>query len=248
MKQERKLRPSPARNSAESKAGDSESRVVDEYWRQQKPVPQFKNDADGDAVLDYVDEKVGGVLLANALGSLPFAVVNGLVRQLTALCLSPDLRHVDARKLNFMIGVISSIGPRDALEALLAAQMAAIHWSTLDATFRAGQATHRQTREAELRAGNTSSRTFATQLLALKQHRSKGEQSVRVVHVHQHVGDGGKAIGVVGGSPGGNAGGREAIDGQSHASSPLAGSSAGAALLCALEEERGSVPGAGDEG
>jgi len=104
------------------------------------------------------------------------------------------------------------IGPRDELEAMLAAQMIAGHNAAMECYRRAmiGEQTF-QGRSEALNQANKLSRTCATLLEALNRHRGKGQQKVTVEHVHVY--EGGQAI--VGAVEGG--GGRPIKEGQPHA-------------------------------
>ena len=99
---------------------------------------------------------------------------------------------VDERALNFMLSVVKGIKPRDQVEAMLAAQMAAVHVATLTSARRLAQAETLPAQDSAERAFNKLSRTYATQMEALKRYRSGGEQNVTVQHVS--VSDGGQAI------------------------------------------------------
>ncbi len=99
---------------------------------------------------------------------------------------------INERELNFMISVVKGIQPRDQLETMLAAQMAAVHSLTMNMAFRLkGIFTLPQLDSME-RAMNKFARTFAGHLEALKRYRSTGEQKVTVEHVT--VNEGGQAI------------------------------------------------------
>ena len=54
--------------------------------------------------------------------------IRGLVSQLS----QASTRFNDGEGLNFMLSVIKSIHPRDCIEAMLGAQMAAVHMSTMN--------------------------------------------------------------------------------------------------------------------
>jgi hypothetical protein len=99
---------------------------------------------------------------------------------------------VDEVALNFMIAVIKGIEPKDQLECMLAAQMAAVHMLTMDFARRLGNANSVPARDSAERAFNKLARTFAAQMEALKRYRSSGEQKVVVEHVS--INEGGKAI------------------------------------------------------
>ena len=93
--------------------------------------------------------------------------------------------------LGFMCSVVTGIKPRDRLEYMLAAQMAAVHLATMTSARRLGRAIDIAQQDSAERAFNKLARTFATQMEAFTRYRTGGEQKV-VQHVS--VSDGGQAI------------------------------------------------------
>jgi len=91
-----------------------------------------------------------------------------------------------------MLSVVRGISPRDETEALLAAQMAAIHNATMVAARRLNHVETIPQQDSASTMLNKLARTFATQVEALKKYRSAGEQTIKVQHVT--VNDGGQAI------------------------------------------------------
>ena len=67
-------------------------------------------------------------LLTEALGSQDPDFIWGLVGQLS----QASTRFNDGEGLNFMLSVIKNIHPRDGIEAMLGAQMAALHMSMMN--------------------------------------------------------------------------------------------------------------------
>jgi hypothetical protein len=130
------------------------------------------------------------VLLANALGSADEEFLNGIVSQLASTGLHG--KEVDGRGLNFMLSVINGIEPRDQLEAMLAAQMAAVHVASMTFARRLAHVETIPQQDSAERAFNKLTRTFVTQMEALKRYRTGGEQKVTVQHVS--VSEGGQAI------------------------------------------------------
>jgi hypothetical protein len=84
-----------------------------------------------------------------------------------------------------------AVGP-DQLEAMLAAQIAAVHVLTMSFATRLVNAENLVQRDSAERALNKLARTFVAQVEALKRYRTGGEQKVTVEHVT--VNAGGKAI------------------------------------------------------
>ena len=87
---------------------------------------------------------------------------------------------------------LRGINPRDETEALLAAQMAAIHNATMVAARRLNHVETIPQQDSASTMLNKLARTFASQVEALKKYRSGGEQTIKVQHVT--VNDGGQAI------------------------------------------------------
>jgi hypothetical protein len=91
-----------------------------------------------------------------------------------------------------MLSVVKGIKPRDQIEAMLAAQMAAVHTASMTFARRLANVENIPQQDSAERAFNKLTRTFAAQMSALKEYRSKGEQKMTVQHVH--VAEGGQAI------------------------------------------------------
>ena len=126
-------------------------------------------------------------LLTEALGSQDPDFIWGLVSQLS----QASTRFNYGEGLNFMLSVIKNIHPRDCIEAMLGAQMAALHMSMMTYVDEFAQPAHTPQQEMAERAVNKLSRTFATLVGALKHYRG-GEQKLTVRHVS--VSDGSQAI------------------------------------------------------
>jgi hypothetical protein len=125
-----------------------------------------------------------------ALGTVDRTFTSGLLRQLAnASSAGPEIDETD---LNFMVSVIKGIEPRDQMESMLAAQMAAVHMEAMRFSERLGRAETIPQQDSAQRAFNQLARTFAMQLEALKRYRTGGEQKVTVHHVS--VNQGGQAI------------------------------------------------------
>src|SRR5438874_8868223 len=107
------------------------------------------------------------------------------------------LKHSDGetrdQQYDATLMALIGIGPRDELEAMIAAQLLAAHNATMECYRRAMlfEQTFEGRRE-NLSQANKLSRTYAALLDALNRHRGKGQQKVTVEHVH--VNAGGQAI------------------------------------------------------
>jgi hypothetical protein len=91
-----------------------------------------------------------------------------------------------------MLAVVKGIDPKDQVEAMLGAQMAAVHMATMTFARRLAHSETIQHQDSAERTFNKLTRTFASQLEALKRYRTGGEQKVTVKHVT--VQEGGQAI------------------------------------------------------
>jgi hypothetical protein len=142
---------------------------------------------------------------------------------------------------NLMLSVIKGIEPRDQIEAMLAAQMAAVHVASMTFARRLAHVDNIPQQDSAERAFNKLTRTFAAQVSALKEYRSKGEQKMSVQHVL--VGEGGQAIVGNVNAPTEGGGAREKSGEQPHAKqiehAPCV------ALPREIEAERVAVPSAG---
>ena len=125
-----------------------------------------------------------------ALGTTDTDFMDGLITQLANA--GTQGRTVDGRGLNFMLSVVKGVEPKDQVEAMLAAQMAAVHNATMTFARRLAHVENIQQQDSAERAFNKLARTFAAQVEALKRYRTGGEQTVRVEHVT--VNEGGQAI------------------------------------------------------
>ena len=157
--------------------------TIDEAPR--KATPRLKI-MDGNLSVDAPDKADSHIKIMAALGTSDPDFYATLLSQLA------NIAAPDEKALNFMMAVIKGIEPRDQLETLLAAQMAAIHSATMALAKRLAQANSVQQQDSASNAFNKLARTFAAQMEALKRYRSSGEQTVTVQHVQ--VNDGGQAI------------------------------------------------------
>ncbi len=154
---------------------------------------------------DHPDIAVGQILLMEALGTTELDFLRGLLGQLANA--GSQGGQVDEDGLNFMLSVVKGIEPEDEIESMLAAQMAAVHMATMTFARRLAHVDNISQQDSTERAFNKVARTFATQVEALRRHRTGGEQKVTVEHVT--VNEGGQAmVGNVARGPGGGRGGK----------------------------------------
>jgi hypothetical protein len=99
------------------------------------PSPRMKVSMKGDVATispDHPDAGIGHLLLMETLGASEPDFIDGLLGQLANV--GTKDRAVDERGLNFMLAVVKGVEPKDQVEAMLAAQMAAVHNATMKAT------------------------------------------------------------------------------------------------------------------
>jgi hypothetical protein len=202
-----------------------------------------------EVTLDHPDPPTAGMLLMRALGTTCGALVDQILLQtLKTFNLDKSDDETASRKVTSALAMIQGIGPQDATEAMLAAQMVSVHNAMMDAAGRMGRVEMLDQFIAFSNAMNKLGRTYACQVDALKRYRSTGEQSIKVQHVT--VNDGGQAIVGNVASPGGGAstqkGGLPHGLGALEASSPAYAS--GTPMQSKGEALAPALPSAGSEG
>ena len=140
--------------------------------------------------LDHPDGTIAYGLLMESLGTTNADFLNNLLSQLGNAGSKGEA--ISESDLNFLLSVIKDIKPKDQLEAMLAAQMAVVHMTTMTSAGRLSRAETLQQQDSAGALFIKLTRTFATQMEALKRYRTGGEQTVTVQHVN--VGEGGQAI------------------------------------------------------
>jgi hypothetical protein len=209
--------------------------------RDRKAAPRMKvtTDAKGAAVeIDHPDLGLGQIMLMGAIGTTDPDFMEGLLKQLVNA--GTQGSKANEGGINFMLSVVKGIEPRDQIEAMLATQMAAVHNATMTFARRLAHVDNIPQQDSAERAFNKLARTFAAQVSALKDYRSKGEQKMTVQHVT--VGDGGRAV--IGTVNSLGRGADEKTGEQPHA----LGYAPGAQMPSAFEAERVTVPRASDAG
>jgi hypothetical protein len=128
--------------------------------------------------------------LEKAFGSTNLAFIDGLLSQVVNI--GSQGPKPDEKGMAYVASIIASIEPRDELEAMLAAQMAAVHNATMTFARSLAHVDNIPQQDSAERAFNKLCRTFTGQLEALKRYRTGGHQHVTVRHVT--VKEGGQAI------------------------------------------------------
>lgn len=150
-------------------------------------LPEFEMGEDGNMKVLMTPEGKGR--LSTLFGGSSEVFVNGMLYH----CINVSGRSEDnVNDKTYAVGIVAEIAPKDAIEGMLATQMAAIHIATMrHSRMMAGSETIQQL-ELHERVLNKLARTFTTQMEALRKHRNGGKQTVTVQHVN--VQDGGEAI------------------------------------------------------
>ena len=209
--------------------------------KERRPAPRMKvTEKKGvlEISTDHPEPALGQSLLMEALGTAEPDFLDGLLGQLANA--GTQGRAVDERGLNFMLAMVKGVEPKDQVEAMLAAQMAAVHMATMTFARRLAHVETLPQQDSAERAFNKLARTFTAQVEALKRYRTGGEQRMTVEHVHVH--QGGQAIvGTV--NQGGRVGNKS--EGQAHAKALAY--APGETLPCP-HPEGDAVPGSGRAG
>jgi hypothetical protein len=92
---------------------------------------------------------------------------------------STPANQIGERELNFIVSLVKGIKPGDQIEAMLAAQMTAVHIATMRFAARLARVENLPQQDSAERAFNKLARTFAAQMEALKRYRTGGEQKRR---------------------------------------------------------------------
>jgi hypothetical protein len=117
-----------------------EKAAIDAYRVQRagkSPSPDLKVNRTGRTTgvsHDHPDEVVGTRLLMKAVGTTDPYFLHGILTQLANA--GSKGQEPDEYGMNFMLSVVKGIEPRDEIEAMLAAQMAAVHMASILARYR----------------------------------------------------------------------------------------------------------------
>jgi hypothetical protein len=173
---------------------DREREILNKQYERQEaepPVPSLKIvKIDGTPMImpDHPDQTVGLALLQEAIGAGSREFLATILVQLGQTCSRGG--EIDEVQVNFMFSVVRDVRPRDQLVAMLAIQMAIVHWLTMSNYANFG---HRFEQQENVDGSlHKLMRTYAMQMETLKRYQTGGEQKVTVQHVS--VNEGGQAI------------------------------------------------------
>lgn len=147
-------------------------------------------------IVDHTDPGVGGDLYMASIGTTDWEFGKIITAHIAGLSITD--KDIDANSPNAMASftahqaLVQGIGPKDEIEALLAVQMAAVHSASMMFANRLRTETRVAVAEGYERSLNRLTRTFTTQIEAMKRHRTRGVQKVIVQHVQ--VNEGGQAV------------------------------------------------------
>ena len=148
----------------------------------------------------HPNQPVAALLWASAIGTTDLAFAGAIFEQLAQVARTGPV--LTEKEFNAMLAVVRGLAPADPTEAMLAAQMAAVHNAAMVAARRLVHVETLEQQDSVSAMLNKLMRTFAAQVDTLKRYRLKGEQTIKVQHVT--VNDGGRAIvGDVQHAPGG---------------------------------------------
>ncbi|HYS88974.1 MAG TPA: hypothetical protein VEN78_28820 [Bradyrhizobium sp.] len=140
--------------------------------------------------IDHPDPEHGERLMADALGVSDRDAMHGILKQLVKASVSGG--KPDEVSLSFMISMVKSIKPRDAVEAMLVAQMVSVHVMAMRCAYHLANAQDIARQDSAGRALGRLARTFPAQIEALNRYRNNGAPAITVQNVS--VQDGGNAI------------------------------------------------------
>ena len=147
------------------------------------PLPTFSTDDDGVVQVKVPEQRavsrLFNVQTSEAAGGLLISLMNALGRS-------------GEQYRDMAVGMLAELKPRDAIEAMLISQMTATHVAMTSMSQKMVDGGSYQIREAYERSMTRLSRTYLAQMDALKKHRAKAQQTVRVERVN--VESGGQAI------------------------------------------------------
>src|SRR6201986_2167351 len=110
----------------------------------------------------HSDPDLGERPMANALGTPDRDATDGILRQLIKASVSGG--KPDEANLSFMISIMQSIKPRDAVEAMLVAQMVSVHVMAMRCAHHLASAEDIAQLDSAARALGRLARTFPAQI------------------------------------------------------------------------------------
>jgi hypothetical protein len=139
-----------------------------------RPTPPLKVTAKEGAMVssDHSDEVIGSAPSIEATGTVDGDFFAGLFAF-----------PIDKNRCLFTVSLLTGMKPSDQIEAMLIAQMAAVHRAHMRFAQQFDEAETILERDIAERGLNKSARTFAAQMEALNRYRSDGQQKMTAQHV-----------------------------------------------------------------
>lgn len=163
--------------------------------RPQAPRVKVRHEPPGPMTLAATDGRELGHLLA-LLSTFGTASIDFQVRTLHELieasCRGGNRTAFAEWDVNGALAALHGIAPRDEAEALLSAQMVAVHSAAMRCLRQLKGSENIPQQDSNGSLAVKLLRTFTAQMEALQRYRGKGEQKMTVEHVHVHAG--GQAI------------------------------------------------------
>lgn len=178
------------------------AQIDDDVTQARKPVATFSGSGSND---DPMTITVTEDMPRRVFGTDSRELAESLLSQCLLPLTRAELGDGSRDSKTLMLEIIEDIGPKDAVERLLAVQMATTHVALMRVGMKFAQAVGMPQFDGYERAYNKLARTYTAQVEALRKHRNGGKQTVTVQHVN--VEDGGQAI--VGNVEAGGRGGYE---------------------------------------
>ena len=161
-----------------------------------KPTPQISPKLKQIRAYPKIDKPENGKLKVACKDGFSFEHLMGMKTQDAALGVLLSAINAMGEKgeayRTLAAAIFAELEPRDAIEAMLIAQMTATHTLMTTLAGRAFDQGNPQVREAQERSMTRLSRTYIAQMDAIKKYRAKAQQTVRVERVT--VNEGGQAI------------------------------------------------------
>ena len=159
------------------------SKEIETQTKSLRTYPKLKKGDDNNYTADVPPD----FCLKALMGMRTHEAANGVYQTAISALGKPAEKYAD-----FASAMFAETEPRDAFEAMLIAQMTATHVTFATLSERLSYQTEFEVRESLERSVSRLNRTYIAQLEALKKHRSKAQQTVRVERVT--VESGGQAI------------------------------------------------------
>jgi len=215
--------------------------LADAFYARTDTLPdllKFEMKADGS--YDLKNESGAAIAVWMQLLSLDYAEEFEVIIH-TVANLAPNTQTV-AVTLNRGLASIAGMKPRDSIETTLCAQMYAINAATMRVASQAPPTF--DTTAIQSNALTKLSRTYTAQIEALTRYRARGQQNIKVEHIHVSAG-GQLAVGNFG--PQGGRGANE-IEDQPHVRAEAAQLPERPAMLSNVETLGLTLPGASGDG